>query len=186
MTPQQLHLRPFPDGSSWPSLTLTGQLHRSDAQLSITYGLHDPTQIVWLPTPASVPKRQDNLWQSTCFELFLGVPGCSAYWEVNVSATGDWNLYRFTDYRQGMQAEERVTALPIQTACQGTEFQLKFDLPLADLVLPSQPLEVSVTAVLATPTGALSYWALDHCRSQADFHCRESFTLRLEPASSQA
>ena len=42
---------------------------------------------------------------TTCFEAFLGLPGHTAYWEINLAANGDWNVYSFDDYRSGQQEQ---------------------------------------------------------------------------------
>jgi hypothetical protein len=53
-----------------------------------------------LALPASaVPARADNLWKTTCFELFLGQAG-TTYREFNFSPSGQWATYAFAAYRE--------------------------------------------------------------------------------------
>ncbi len=51
------------------------------------------------------------------------------YWEFNLSPAGDWNVYRFTDYRQGMEEETAISSLPFNLEMRSRIWQLdlKFD-----------------------------------------------------------
>jgi hypothetical protein len=54
----------------------------------------------------------------------------------------------------------------------------KFSLDLtsvAEVIDTTYPIEYSVTAVVEDRKGQHYYLALQHCRSEADFHARESF-----------
>ena len=46
--------------------------------------------------------RADDLWRTTCFELFVAGEG-TAYREYNFSPSGQWAAYDFDDYRAGMR-----------------------------------------------------------------------------------
>ena len=163
-----------------------------------------------LPEPSRAASRRDELWQHTCFEAFVGIPAQQAYWEFNLSPSGDWAAYRFSAYRQGQQQEPSYADLPVELHplalqpdlhpasaaeavgdVQTLELSCCFALPpeLAGASL----LQLGLTAVLETdlpqtdladsPGGGLSYWALEHPATQADFHDRRGWTvlLRLEP-----
>lgn len=43
--------------------------------------------------------RADELWRTTCFELFLRRPGEDAYLEFNFAPSGQWAAYGFNAYR---------------------------------------------------------------------------------------
>lgn len=115
-------------------------------------------------------ERSHELWKTTCFEAFWGVPGESAYWELNLSPSRQlWNLYRFESYR--------VPQPPTES----------FDFELSDIVATRETLEctlhpkvnlprveVSLTAVLRTQ-GQTHYLATKHAGEKPDFHLRESF-----------
>ena len=47
---------------------------------------------------ANSPSRSDFLWEQTCFECFFDT-GDKAYFELNATPNGHYNLYRFDDYR---------------------------------------------------------------------------------------
>jgi len=52
------------------------------------------------------PRRADNLWQTTCFEAFLRVPGAAGYREWNFAPSGEWAAYDFTAHREGRTEPE--------------------------------------------------------------------------------
>ena len=77
-------------------------------QLNLSYGLLSRTGLGDLVLPRGLIDglqpdgvRRDGLWDTTCFEAFLGLPGDTLYWEINLAANGDWALYGFSDYRDG-------------------------------------------------------------------------------------
>jgi hypothetical protein len=56
--------------------------------------------ILRLP-PSAAPVRTDDLWQHTCFELFLFDPESGTYREFNFAPSGQWAAYSFDGYRSG-------------------------------------------------------------------------------------
>jgi hypothetical protein len=178
-------LEPFGTCADALGLDLYGDLTRRGDHLSITYQLTgNLASLVRPPQAAAGPLRCDELWEHTCFELFLAAVGAEPYWEVNLAPNGHWNLYRLDGYRQGLRPEADREALPVAVT-EGTG-QLRLDL---DLLLPRElaetcrqgPLQLGVTAVIEQRGGTLSYWALGHGGPVADFHRREDFLLRVEP-----
>ena len=101
-------LTAFGDDSALP-WQLWGNIKRLDQSiLALDYELVVPAdQLIW-PAAAASPQRRDELWQSTCLELFIAQPNEPRYWEINLSPSGDWNIYRLSGYRQGLQAEPSI------------------------------------------------------------------------------
>ena len=129
---------------------------------------------------ASVAGRHDELWKTTCFELFLQPQGQKNYWEINVSPRGDWNAYGFNDYREGMRREEgiQLAGLPhLEANDSGCE--CKFTLDLGSLGVRNSEWSLGVTAVIEMADGNKSYWAIQHSTEKPDFHKSESFVHRL-------
>lgn len=142
-----------------------------DGHLTLIFAVRGLDRLV-VPAPRPGASRADRLWQHTCFEAFVGQES-GRYSELNLSPSGEWNLYQFDAYRSGMQPaplarppeirfdrEERATL----TASVGLDARW-FDLGLA--------------AVIEEDGGRLSYWALAHRGPKPDFHDRSTFTLRL-------
>ncbi|NJN23819.1 MAG: DOMON-like domain-containing protein [Acaryochloridaceae cyanobacterium RL_2_7] len=173
-------LTPFPDGTVklWEKYELSSDIAKTPTAINIEFHLTgDLSSIIW-PEPESPRQRQDHLWETTCFELFFGPPNSTAYWEVNLAPSGHWNVYAFDDYRAGMKIEAAIATVNSQSSFASDEAHLTCSIPLNTLRLTSL-LEVSITAVLALKSGEISYWAVKHVASEADFHQRASFCLRL-------
>jgi hypothetical protein len=172
-------LQPFAASPTLPQVQIDGQINRTGDRLRIDYHLRGDLAALAIAPPAQIPTRQDDLWQHTCFEFFLGCKGSPRYWEVNLSPAGDWNVYRFSDYRQGMESEQAFAELPFSCDRQPNAFRLSLTLDLSLIVAKDQPLEVAITTVVQQLNGHLSYWALTHPGPEADFHRRDGFQLEL-------
>jgi hypothetical protein len=178
-------LHPFDPTAATQGLILEGRLTLDGDHLSITYQLSGDLSSVVLPPPsADPPARADGLWEHTCFELFLAAEGAAPYWEVNLAPSGDWNLYRLDNYRQGLTPEPECNALPFTVSREAEGLVLSMELGLPEELAQAcreRPLRLGVTAVIEQQGGVRSYWALAHGGPEADFHRREDFLLRLEP-----
>ena len=86
--------------------------------------------------PAATPGRRDNLWQTTCFEIFWQPLGGTAYREFNLSPSGQWAAYDFTSFRVGM-ADAPVDAIAIACSHDGDGLILRASIA-ADLPDPAQ------------------------------------------------
>lgn len=140
----------------------------------------DPTRIV-LPDPAETASRRHELWRRTCFEVFFATPGSSGYWEGNFSPTGDWNVYSFTDYRQGMTEEARLNQPLSQLVMAPGRLEFSCAVAIHGICRDSTELAVGIACVMLDTGGRVSYWAIDHCGPAPDFHDRRSFLLRFPP-----
>ena len=161
------------------SLALTGSMQRDGDRLSLQYRLEDPQGLVLVPPATATPRRGDDLWTTTCFEFFLAEPGAEPYWEVNLSPSGDWNIYRLSAYRQGLAPEPSIRALPFAVERAGGGLDLMVTLDLGALPLAGRPLELAVTAVVELRDGEILYLALTHRGAEADFHRRDGFLLPI-------
>jgi len=126
--------------------------------------------------------RADELWRTTCFELFLRPQGAEAYVELNLSPSERWAAYDFTSYREGM-AERPASREPDCAMRQGSSFAI-FDAAIPRDVLPGLPAAANFAAVIEEEGGAISYWALAHPEAKPDFHGPACFTVELGPPES--
>jgi hypothetical protein len=172
-------LQPFPFADKRPDLEITGNIARHANQFTIHYALVGNFKEVALTQPSNTPTRKHELWKETCFEFFLGIQNSHQYWEFNLSPAGHWNVYHFDAYRQGMEEETALTTLPFSVQHLSDGFAIALDVNLDKLVLADQILEVAVTTVIKHTNGKVSYWALTHPGTQADFHQRDSFIMTL-------
>ena len=162
-----------------PEIMITGNIERQDNQLQIEYYLTGKLAQILLPHPAKHVARQYDLWQHTCLELFLGIKDTTKYWEFNLSPAGHWNVFYFENYRQDIAEEIAFDALPFQMVLQGNTLLLDLSIDLDKIIFSQHNLEVGITSVIENQSQQLSYWALSHPKSEADFHDRNSFTIDL-------
>lgn len=175
-------LRPFQADPASAGLHLSCEARWNAGVLALHFSLGGSLRDLQLPALNPQPQRRDGLWQSTCFEAFLARPGDQGYWELNLAPSGDWNVYRLSGYRQGLQAEQRISGLPFQQRLHGQaggeqQVELELLLDLRALVGDVDQLQLSATAVLDHQQHGCSYWAWRHSGSEPDFHRRESFLL---------
>jgi hypothetical protein len=127
-----------------------------------------------LPSPAA-SGRQDNLWQTTCFEIFWQPIGGTAYREFNLSPSGQWAAYDFDSFRTGMR-DAPVAAIAI--ACSHDDEGLMLTAHIAaDLLDPAQ---VALNAIVEHTNGHKQYWALAFPPGKPEFHSEANRALIVE------
>lgn len=123
--------------------------------------------------------RADNLWQTTCFELFMKPTRGTAYSEFNFSPSERWAAYDFTDYREGMS--ERPFAREPNCVMRVGRSMAIFDVEVPRTQVLDPPCQVGLSAVIEEEGGVKTYWALSHeDPEKPDFHNAACFTASLE------
>ena len=113
------------------------------------------------------PGRFDNLWQTTCFEVFWqGVGGGegAAYREFNVSPSSRWACYDFDGFRRN--SRDGPAEVTIKLSCDTSELRLEADI-VSDLPLPAR---VALNAIIRDGDGANRFWALAFAPGKPEFH----------------
>lgn len=169
-------LQPFQQTKT--DLQITGEIIRDNNILTVHYRLKGDLGEIEIPAVEKLPMRKNELWETSCFELFLGIKDTPIYWEFNLSPSGDWNIYFFESYRQSMQLENKVESLPFNILRDSNALYLGLEFNL-DCLSIVENLDVSITTVIKSKEGDISYWALKHCGEEADFHLRDSFLLAI-------
>lgn len=169
-------LIPF-SANTAPNINITGNISRHHNQLNLKYLVSNSAATV-IPISKANPTRQYDLWEHTCFEFFLGLKDTDKYWEFNLSPSGDWNVFRFLKYRHNIAEETVFNSLPFNLQ-QINTLKLDLEVNLNQIIDPKQDLEIGITAIIENQDAQLSYWALNHPASQADFHNRASFAIDL-------
>ena len=125
--------------------------------------------------PRASPDRTDELWKTTCFEVFVRAPDDAGYCEFNLSPSTQWAAYRFTSYRNGLSNLNGIKPPRIETNSDETGFELRawLDLPAA------APWRLGLSVVIEDAGGGVSYWALAHPPGKADFHHADCFAAQL-------
>jgi len=182
MTSQLFSLLPFSAQDTF-SLEISGTVERHNNQFSVRYTLVGNLEEIFLPSPARDPSRKDELWRTTCFELFIAVKDSPQYWEFNMSPSGDWNVYVMDAYRQvNMREETMIQQLQFKVHTDAEDFSLKAALDLSTIIPREKSIEAGISAIICSSTNRESYWALVHPYMKPDFHLRESFVLEFPPS----
>ena len=129
------------------------------------------------------PARSDELWRTTCFEAFIRPSDNEAYFELNLSPSGDWASYRFDSYRSGMR-EAKIVGHPDRDVWTEGGVQMQkatFDLSGEPELDISKGWDIGLSAVIEEVDGTKSYWALAHGAGPPDFHNPACFAYHLPP-----
>jgi hypothetical protein len=172
-------LVPFPSSQTLPQIEINGKIDRVSDRFAIEYRVQGDLDAIAIPSPNSSPSRQLDLWCATCFEFFIGIPGNLDYWEFNLAPNGDWNVFHLDDYRQGLKLATEFLDLPLSIDRQAHSLVLKLAFNLSTIIPPDRHVEIAVTTVIKSTQDEMSYWALTHAGTEADFHLRDSFVLRI-------
>lgn len=122
--------------------------------------------------------RADELWRTTCFELFLRPAGGEAYCEFNMSPSERWAAYDFDRYREGMQNRPMPRDI-VGTMRRGGGTAIS-DAALPVAALPQAQCAMALTAVIEEEDGTKSFWSLAHPPGNApDFHDAACFAGTL-------
>ena len=130
-----------------------------------------------MPPPVT-SERAEDLWRTTCFELFVAGQG-ESYREFNLSPSGAWAAYEFDGHRRGRRdIDARVE---IETSCDSKRIQViaKIESEFPD------PAPVGLTAVIEETDGLIRYWATAFAPGEPDFHAAATRSLLLDGVSAE-
>ncbi len=148
--------------------------------LRLRYRLTGALDALAIPAFAG-PRRGHDLWTHLCFEAFVKAEGARSYHEFNFSPSGEWAVYRLSDYREGFAGAEAAKPTEISVAEESGRLQLTATIDLASLpeLREAQVLWLGLSTVIEDAQGRLGYWALAHPGAAPDFHHPGAFVLRL-------
>lgn len=153
-----------------PKLAVEAAAWRKGSVVCLQFQISAARPVLVMPTSGD-GERRDGLWQHTCCELFLGAATLPAYIELNVSPSGDWALYHFSDYRS--RATELLASPPtIHAQWKGQDLWVDASIDAQSWGIPwlTDRVRVGLSAVLEFIGGERAYHALAHPRDVPDFH----------------
>ena len=113
--------------------------------------------------PVTTPGRFDDLWKTTCFEIFWSHDGTS-YREFNLSPSTRWACYDFDSFRAGM----RDAPAEVEITVTVTDDELRLDAKIhSSLPLPATG---ALNAIIADGDGENRFWALAFQPGAPEFH----------------
>ncbi len=148
------------------------------SKLSLIYKLRDElNEVEPLPSTSEssdvIHERKDELWKSTCFEMFLNPVGHKQYYEFNFSPEGAWNCYHFAGYRFPQPPVPAVQFEIERFAATNKQLEIR-------LINKStfRQFNVGLTAVVKNKNNQVTYFSLKHENSKPDFHVADTFILQ--------
>jgi hypothetical protein len=178
MKTKTFSLFPFPGTGPLP-YKITGAVFRRGNTFSLDYHLLGQISDIEVPSLGDQPERRIGLWENTCFEFFIRPKDSPLYWEFNLSPSGDWNVFRFENYRQGLFEEKAFSSLPVKVLIRPDSMRLGLEFDLSIIDPAAQIITMAVSAVIKTQQGGVTLWALTHPGQVADFHHRDGFIITL-------
>ena len=176
----QLNLTPHPttppanpEFKVWASVDHAGAFGAM-ATTNIWFGIGAPASRFVIPE-AEEPLRANDLWQTTCLEVFLRESGSHAYQEWNFAPSGDWAAYTLAGFREGM-TDLDVGAPPYIRMEDNLTW---WTLGATIAVEAGKSWDFNLAAVLEEKDGTKSYWALAHAPDKPDFHSPDCFVAKL-------
>ena len=187
------------------SVHIPRSLSTSAEEWEIHYEVSGAQAVRWPPKRSPRGERRDELWNTTCLELFVQPSSGPSYVEWNFSPSLDWACYEFSAYRRrSLEARMRTESPPrLEIQQLGDVFNMKVRLrnpfctffdgdkeSTVDALVSQQfsnnllgPLDevsaMGLTAVIEEVDGAKFYWALQHSSKQADFHRAQDWLAKL-------
>jgi hypothetical protein len=156
---------------------------RPNGGVTLRYLVSGAIQDVLLPAPEA-PVRAHQLWEHSCFELFIRPTPGDAYCEFNFAPSRHWAAYRFRRHRSGM-ADIEIGAPKIECGRSSGSFEMRVDLDLDGVpeLAHTSDWQLNLSTIIEEANGRKSYWALAHPPGKADFHNPDCFVLHLPPAA---
>ena len=163
-------LLPHPSNVPGPVAAVRTGVQRVGEKLVLQFALAGDMTKIRIPSVRE-SQRAEDLWQHTCFEIFLRRQGHEDYLEFNFAPFGPWAAYHFDGYRRDRHD------FPMQAPDIGGTSGPGVLSMIVSLDLPSSAWDIGLSAVIEDMEGRISYWALAHPSAKPDFHHPDSFAL---------
>ena len=147
--------------------------------LAVSFRLYGDISQVIIPEQKDIPTRKYDLWEQTCFELFLKHHNNNWYLEFNLAPSGDWNCFYLLDYRNNCGEYGSVKEIPIETQ-QGHDYCLRGKIRLNEIPFTrdeffTSKMLVGASSVLLKKDQQKEFLAITHLKDRPDFHDFDSF-----------
>ena len=160
------------DCSSGAASSISASIEPTPAGCQATFVVTGDMARIIIPA-AQEPGRYDDLWKTTCFEIFWQ-HGPAAYREFNLSPSTRWACYDFDDFREGMRNAPAEVEITVSSSA--TELRLVANIA-SELALPGR---VALNGIIKGEDGENRFWALDFPDGKPEFHSAICRALTLE------
>jgi hypothetical protein len=108
--------------------------------------------------------RYDDLWRTTCFEIFWQPVGGKFYREFNLSPSTRWACYDFDDFRAGMRNAPAKVDIEVAITAETLRLEAHIESNLAT------PAMVALNGIIEDVEGIHRFWALKFQDGAPEFH----------------
>ena len=166
-----------PSCTSGPITRVTASIEPTGGGCRARFRLEGDIGAIKVPVH-SPPERMDDLWKTTCFEIFWQPEGGSHYREFNLSPSSRWAAYDFDDLREnGRDAPVEAISVASSHGSVDGQGELVLEASIAsDLPLPA---DVALNAIVEDEEGNIQFWALAFPDGKPEFHSEACRTLKL-------
>ncbi|MCM8556868.1 hypothetical protein [Sphingomicrobium sediminis] len=144
-------------------------LRGDEEGVALAYHLDGDLDRIKLPEMGTL-RREDRLWRSTCFEMFLR-HGNVGYREYNFAPDGRWSAYRFGSYRHAR------SNLPNRCSIVTARVEDGYTLSARVMGQGLAGHDIGLSVIVEEQDGTKSFWAVKHPPGKADFHNEACFAL---------
>jgi len=172
----KFNLVPFKPGIG---VEIHGSISMQNKAINLTFQLDGEIDKIQWPALSLSPKRTMDLWQATCFELFICDPDENAYHEFNLSPSGDWHSFRFSDYRTDMATSDQLRLGAMKQSRHIDRLTIHADI---ERLIPGNVatlFQIGLSTVLLDQSGQQHYFALSHAGPKPDFHYRQTHLVKV-------
>lgn len=163
-----------PDCAEGPIHSVSASLEATSDGCLATFKFEGDIAAIVVPE-TKAPERTDELWKTTCFEIFWQPDGGSYYREFNLSPSTRWAVYDFDSFREGMRD---APADKVAITCTRDAGQLVLEADIAS-ELPV-PANVALNGIVEDKDGNIQFWALAFEDGKAEFHSETCRQWRVE------
>jgi hypothetical protein len=161
-----------------PIRAVTAAIRATPTGCDAEFRLDGRIGAITLP-PAATNARTDNLWKTTCFEIFWQPIGAQSYREFNLSPSGQWAAYDFDSFREGMR-DAPIDAIALACSHSANDGAGELVLKASIAAEMPSPAQVALNAIVEHTDGTLQYWALAFPPGPPEFHSEACRQLIIE------
>ncbi len=157
---------------------LETEINKDGNQLHLIYTISGDIGDIAIPKYVQERERKWELWEHTCFEMFISKDDREDYLEFNFSPSGNWNAFHLDNIRQGIKEYPGATVSIDAPMVKENSYSQKITVDFNDTSFFGDDTAVGVTTI-TNMKNKKEFWALLHSKSEPDFHTKESFILAL-------
>lgn len=162
-----------PDCPSGPITAISASIKPTEDGCHATFRATGDLDAIIIPELVK-PARTDNLWKTTCFEIFWQPQGGKYYREFNLSPSTRWACYDFDDFR--LNSRDGPAVVVIECRREGDELIIEAEIS-SELPLPA---DVALNGIIEDIQGNIQFWALAFEAGKPEFHSKVCRALQLE------